>query len=91
MTAEITAVSAHGNRVERELRAWLSPAQLDQAPADANDFLWAWGSSADYDAAPGLTKIEAPILVINAADDERNPPETGVMERAMKSVKNATR
>jgi homoserine O-acetyltransferase len=56
--------------------------------ADANDFLWAWGSSADYDAAPGLTRIEATLLAINAADDERNPPETGVMARAMKQVKN---
>ena len=55
--------------------------------ADANDFLWAWGSSADYDAAPGLGKIEAQVLAINAADDERNPPETGIMEKAMKQVK----
>ena len=49
--------------------------------ADANDFLWAVGLSADYDAAPGLEQIEATVLAINAADDERNPPETGVMER----------
>jgi homoserine O-acetyltransferase len=57
--------------------------------ADANDFLWAWGSSADYDAEPGLEKIKATVLAINAADDERNPPETGVTERALKRVKNA--
>ena len=57
--------------------------------ADANDFLWAWGSSADYDAAPGLEKIKATVLAINAADDERNPPETGVTEQALKRVKNA--
>ena len=57
-------------------------------PADANDFLWAWGSSADYDAAPTLEKIEASLLAINAADDERNPPETGLMDRALKRVKN---
>jgi homoserine O-acetyltransferase len=56
--------------------------------ADANDFLWAWGSSGDYDAAPNLAKIEATLLAINAADDERNPPETGVTEAAMKQVKN---
>ena len=56
--------------------------------ADANDFLWQWGSSADYDAAPGLEKIEAPVLAINAADDERNPPETGLITQAMKRVKN---
>jgi homoserine O-acetyltransferase len=57
--------------------------------ADANDFLWAWGSSADYDPEPGLEKIKATVLAINAADDERNPPETGATERALKRVKNA--
>jgi homoserine O-acetyltransferase/O-succinyltransferase len=56
--------------------------------ADANDFLWAWASSAGYDAEADLDKIEASLLAINAADDERNPPETGVTERAMKRVKN---
>ena len=56
--------------------------------ADANDFLWQWGSSADYDATPGLEKIQANVLAINSADDERNPPETGLMTQAMKQVKN---
>jgi homoserine O-acetyltransferase len=56
-------------------------------PADANDFLWQWGSSADYDAAPGLEQIEAALLAINSADDERNPPETGLMITALKRVK----
>jgi homoserine O-acetyltransferase len=28
------------------------------------------------------------VLAINAADDERNPPELGVIEREMKRVKN---
>jgi homoserine O-acetyltransferase len=56
--------------------------------SDANDFLWQWGSSADYDPELGLEKIEATLLLINAADDERNPPETGLTEAAMKRVKN---
>jgi len=56
--------------------------------ADANDFLWQWGSSADYDAAPALDKIEAAVLAINSADDERNPPETGIMLEALKRIKN---
>ncbi len=56
--------------------------------ADANDFLYQWGSSQDFDAAPDLEKIKASVLVINAADDERNPVETGVMEREIKRVKN---
>lgn len=55
--------------------------------ADANDFIYQWQSSADFDAAPGLNKIQAPVLAINAADDERNPPETGLMTAAMKEVK----
>jgi homoserine O-acetyltransferase len=56
--------------------------------ADANDFIWAWSSSADFDAAPALDRIEASVLVVNSADDERNPPETGVTEAAVKRVKN---
>jgi homoserine O-acetyltransferase len=56
--------------------------------ADANDFIWAWNSSADYDAAPGLERIEASVLAINSADDERNPPESGIEEAAFKRVKN---
>ena len=54
--------------------------------ADANDFLWQWGSSADYDPAPDLANIQAWVLVINAADDERNPPETGLTEAAVKKL-----
>jgi homoserine O-acetyltransferase len=36
----------------------------------------------------GLERIEATLLAINLADDERNPPETGVMERVLTRVKN---
>ena len=73
----------------REQADKLVDARLASATtADANDFLWQWGSSADYDAAPGLEKIEATVLAINSADDERNPPETGLMLEALKRVKN---
>jgi homoserine O-acetyltransferase len=58
------------------------------APADANDFLYQWESSGDYDPSPGLERIQAALLAINSADDERNPPETGITERALKRVKN---
>lgn len=57
--------------------------------ADANDYLYQWESSGDYDPSPGLERIGASLLVINAADDERNPPETGLMDAALKRVKNA--
>ncbi len=55
--------------------------------ADANDLLYQWSSSADYNAAPNLEKIQARLLAINAADDERNPPESGLLEREIKRVK----
>jgi homoserine O-acetyltransferase/O-succinyltransferase len=55
--------------------------------ADANDFLYQWDSSRDYNPAPGLDRIKAALLAINSADDERNPPETGIMERELKRVK----
>jgi homoserine O-acetyltransferase len=54
--------------------------------ADANDFIYQWDSSRDYNASPGLERIKAPLLAINSADDERNPPETGIMERELKRV-----
>ena len=57
--------------------------------ADANDYLYQWESSRDYNPSPGLEKIDAAVLAINAADDERNPPETGLMERELKRIKNA--
>jgi homoserine O-acetyltransferase len=56
--------------------------------ADANDFIYQWGSSADYDPSASLERIEAALLAINSADDERNPPESGITERAMLRVKN---
>jgi homoserine O-acetyltransferase/O-succinyltransferase len=57
--------------------------------ADANDTLYQYTSSGDYDPSPGLERIKATVLAINSADDERNPPETGIMERELKRIKNA--
>ncbi len=56
---------------------------------DANDFLYQWDSSRDYNPAPKLDRIKASVLAINSADDERNPPETGLMERELKRIPNA--
>lgn len=59
-------------------------------PADANDFIYQWDASYDYDPEPDLGKITARVLVINSADDERNPPITGATAAALKKVKHAT-
>jgi len=62
--------------------------RLTAPMADANDFIYQWESSHDYNSSGGLEQIEATLLAINSADDERNPPETGVTETAMKRVRN---
>jgi len=54
---------------------------------DANDYLYALEASADYDPNPGLEKITAPLLAINTADDLINPPELGILERAISRVR----
>jgi homoserine O-acetyltransferase len=56
--------------------------------ADANDFIYQWEASHDYNPSAGMERIEATVLAINAADDERNPPETGVTDAAIKRIKN---
>lgn len=56
--------------------------------ADANDLLYQWDSSRDYNPASGLDRIKATLLAINSADDERNPPELGLLDREIKRVKN---
>ncbi len=56
--------------------------------ADANDFLYQWEASRDYNPSPRLERVQAALLAINSADDERNPPELGIMERELKRIKN---
>lgn len=70
----------------------LSDAVLDASvadsmkTADANDLLYQLEASRDYDPAPGLERIRAPLLAINFADDLINPPELGILEREIKRV-----
>lgn len=49
--------------------------------------LYYFDASRDYDPAPWLERIRAPLLAINSADDEINPPELGIAEREIKRVK----
>lgn len=57
------------------------------ASADANDFLYAFEASRDYDPSGDLDKIRAAVLAINSADDQVNPPELGLMERLIARVR----
>ena len=75
-------------RRRRRPTKWSTTGWRMPVTADANDFIYQWEASHDYNPSAGLERIEATLLAINAADDERNPPETGVTEAALKRVKN---
>jgi homoserine O-acetyltransferase/O-succinyltransferase len=68
-------------------------AYLDQyekgrmAVMDANDTLYAFDASRNYDPSPKLDQIKAPVMFINSADDVINPPELGIAEEQIKKVK----
>ena len=54
--------------------------------SDANDTLYQFEASRDYDPGPGLEKIRVPLTAVNSADDLINPPELGILEREIKRV-----
>jgi homoserine O-acetyltransferase len=54
---------------------------------DANDTIYQFDASRQYNPAPQLSRIQAPLLAINSADDQINPPELGVLEAKIKEVK----
>jgi homoserine O-acetyltransferase len=56
--------------------------------ADANNYIYSYEAARDYDPSSHLDKIKARVLAINSADDERNPPELGILDREIKRVKN---
>jgi homoserine O-acetyltransferase len=53
---------------------------------DANDFLYIWESSKDYDPSGKLDRIKAKLLVINSEDDERNPVELGAINPVLAKI-----
>jgi homoserine O-acetyltransferase len=56
------------------------------AAQDANDMIYQFEASRDYNPAPHLGRITAPLFAINSADDQVNPPELGLMEREIVQV-----
>jgi homoserine O-acetyltransferase len=54
---------------------------------DANDFIYQFDASRDYNPAPYLEKIRAPLYAVNSADDQVNPPELGLMEKEIGKLK----
>lgn len=57
------------------------------ARSDANDMLYQFDASRDYNPEPDLEKIRAWLIAINSADDQVNPPELGILDQQIKRVK----
>lgn len=55
---------------------------------DPNDMIYAFEASRDYNPSLHLEKIKAPLLSINSADDQVNPPELELTEKVIDRVKN---
>ncbi len=55
--------------------------------SDANDMIYYYRASEDYDPSPHLGEITAPLLAINSADDFVNPPELPMMRDLITKVK----
>ena len=55
---------------------------------DANDIIYQFDSSREYDPSSHLGQVKAPVLAINSADDFVNPPELGVVEKLTGKMSN---
>jgi homoserine O-acetyltransferase/O-succinyltransferase len=72
------------DQADAQIRSYLDRAM---ASHDANDVVYAFDASRDYDPSANLGRITAHVLAINSADDFVNPPELGLMEQLMPRVK----
>jgi homoserine O-acetyltransferase len=61
----------------------------NNAHTDANDMIYYMDASRNYNPAPKLSSITAPVLWINSADDFLNPPELGIAEKMAPSMPHA--
>lgn len=53
---------------------------------DANNLLYQFNASRDYDPSAKLSSIQVPVMYINSADDFINPPELGIAQEKIKLV-----
>src|SRR5579864_1535855 len=55
---------------------------------DANDMIYYFDASRNYNPEPQLEKITAPLTAVNSADDQINPPELKIIDKDIVRVKN---
>ena len=74
------------NPTHQQADAAVTRLRRQAARVDANDMLYQFDSSTDYNPDPLLDRIQAPLYAINSADDEVNPPELGILDHEIKKV-----
>jgi homoserine O-acetyltransferase len=60
--------------------------QRYKSTLDANDLVYQFDASRDYNPLPHLGEIRAPLFAVNFADDQVNPPELGLLDEAIRRV-----
>jgi len=53
---------------------------------DANDMLYYFDASRNYNPEPKLETVKVPLMHVNTADDFINPPELGFLEKLIRRV-----
>ena len=62
--------------------------EANMKSTDANDFIYQYDASRNYNPAKDLGKIRAQLMLINFQEDFWNPAELGVAEQEIKKVRN---
>ena len=96
MSAWFGLATSGGNLRLQELGATreMADAYVDDRKAntkvgDANDVMYMWNASRNFDPTPKLGDIQAEVLVLLSQDDERNPVELPMLEANMAMIPNA--
>jgi len=81
------AARMHEDAPDRAAAVRLYDTIVEQAQKnDANDVLYWFESSYDYDPASQLAQIQAPLFAVNFADDLINATDLGLMQQLIKKV-----
>ncbi|MFQ6554213.1 alpha/beta fold hydrolase [Aestuariibius insulae] len=96
MSAWFGIATSNGNLRLQELGAtremadaFVDERKEQQTVGDANDVMYMWNASRNFDPTPKLGDIQADLLVILSQDDERNPVELPMLEENMAKIPNA--
>ena len=69
--------------------AYVDAKKADQEVGDANDVMYMWNASRDFDPTPKLGDITAKVLVVLSQGDERNPVELPMLAKNMAMISDA--